>query len=254
MGLEFTGFNSIERLESPVTVWEKLDGTNSQIVVDADQFLVGSRNRWITPEDDNFGFARWAYENQRALTEILGPGRHFGEWFGGKIQRGYGLKEKSFALFDTRYKEKETTFIPQLTMCPVLYEGVYRADLVEELLLKLKTEGSVAAPGFMNPEGVVLRFHRNGALFKKVFDEVKVPKIKKDQPEPIDITPYLQDERLKSILSKDERLLMGYPETLVQITKLYAEDLVKEAFEEIPEDVLKSVKRHLFAWVREKLK
>ena len=35
----------------------------------------------------------------------LGSGYHYGEWWGHKIQRGYGLKHRVFSLFQTRCKE-----------------------------------------------------------------------------------------------------------------------------------------------------
>ena len=41
----------------------KLDGTNAAIVETVNGFSWQSREREITPEDDNFGFARWAKEN-----------------------------------------------------------------------------------------------------------------------------------------------------------------------------------------------
>jgi hypothetical protein len=31
--------------------------------------LVGSRTRWITPEQDNYGFARWAMEQKKEWTD-----------------------------------------------------------------------------------------------------------------------------------------------------------------------------------------
>lgn len=253
--MEFKSFNSIERLESPVTIWEKLDGTNSQVVITEDnQFLVGSRNRWITPEDDNYGFAQWAYSNREALTNILGVGSHFGEWYGAGIQRKYGMSEKRFALFNPRHAEKIPEFIPRMEMCPVLYTGLYKEGLVEEVLAKLKSGGSVAAPGFMNPEGIVIYFHRAHVLFKKVFeDAVPVKREPKEQGPAIDVSPYLQKSRLESVLSKDERLVSNYPDTLVEITQLYAADLIKETYEPIEEATLKAVKKNLFKWIKENM-
>src|SRR3990167_2668640 len=84
-----------------MVVTEKIDGTNAQICVYPDgTMLVGSRTRWITPEDDNFGFARWVKDNEEALRTQLGFGIHFGEWWGAGIQRRYGLTEKRFSLFN----------------------------------------------------------------------------------------------------------------------------------------------------------
>jgi hypothetical protein len=79
---EFMGFPKMGRLSRECWVTEKIDGTNAQIyITDDGQMLIGSRTRWITPESDNFGFARWATEHKDELLQ-LGPGRHFGEWWG----------------------------------------------------------------------------------------------------------------------------------------------------------------------------
>ncbi|HLE80817.1 MAG TPA: RNA ligase family protein, partial [Dehalococcoidia bacterium] len=97
---DFQEFGKIYRLSRDCIITEKIDGTNAQVVVLEDgRVLAGSRNRWITPEADNFGFARWVKEHEEELRS-LGPGRHYGEWWGSGIQRGYGLKEKRFSLFN----------------------------------------------------------------------------------------------------------------------------------------------------------
>ena len=70
MIIEFEGFNKISRLSRGMVVTEKIDGTNAQVcITEEGGFLVGSRKRWITPESDNFGFARWAYEHKEELIE-----------------------------------------------------------------------------------------------------------------------------------------------------------------------------------------
>ena len=99
--MEFRKFNKIARLSREIVVTEKIDGTNGLIAIGEDgEFQVGSRNQWITPEKDNAGFARWAYDHKGELM-TLGVGFHYGEWWGQGIQRGYGLKEKRFSLFNT---------------------------------------------------------------------------------------------------------------------------------------------------------
>ena len=77
---EFKEWPKIPRLSKEMVVTEKIDGTNGVIYIPeipgeaGDRpFLVGSRSQWITPEKDNAGFAKWAYENSEALLE-LGPG------------------------------------------------------------------------------------------------------------------------------------------------------------------------------------
>lgn len=56
--MEFMEFPKIARLSRECIITEKIDGTNGQIFIDEDgKFLIGSRTRWITPENDNHGFA-----------------------------------------------------------------------------------------------------------------------------------------------------------------------------------------------------
>lgn len=179
----FEGFPKIPRLNRDIVITEKIDGTNGCLVVsDEMELLVQSRNRFITPERDNFGFARWAAENVEQLVLALGPGRHFGEWWGPGIQRGYGLAEKRFSLFNTHRwgwlanPEARTARpeIPQqLSVVPVLYEGPWVKDGIwtpQYALTQLALDGSAASPGFMRPEGIVV-FHTAGSvLFKATLE------------------------------------------------------------------------------------
>ena len=166
---EFVKFPSIKRLSRDMVVTEKIDGTNASIRITEDsQFLTGSRTRWITPGDDNQGFSQWAHENEEALRE-LGVGTHGGEWWGQGIQRKYGLDEKRFSLFNTGLWNAENT--PDcVSVVPVLYTGPFSVKIVDRLLLTLHEGGSFAAPGFMNPEGVVIFHTHSYTLFKKTLD------------------------------------------------------------------------------------
>lgn len=180
--MDFQPFPKICRLSRDIIVTEKLDGTNASITITEDgQFLTGSRTRWITPEDDNYGFARWATANKDALMG-LGVGTHFGEWWGQGIQRNYSLREKRFSLFNTtRWADSDV----RPTCCdiaPVLYEGPLEdhgvMKGVKAALHLLQTEGSVAAPGFMKPEGVIVFHVQGNLLFKKTLDRDEEPKSK----------------------------------------------------------------------------
>ena len=100
MNIPFVEFPKMPRLSREIIVTEKIDGTNAQVYIGDDgTILAGSRTRWITPENDNFGFAAWVRDNTDELLK-LGPGSHFGEWWGAGIQRRYGLNEKRFSLFN----------------------------------------------------------------------------------------------------------------------------------------------------------
>jgi hypothetical protein len=73
----FAPFPKIPRLRRSVVISEKLDGTNAAVhVTDDGAVYAASRTRWITPEDDNYGFARWVHEHAAELAQ-LGPGTHF---------------------------------------------------------------------------------------------------------------------------------------------------------------------------------
>lgn len=191
----FEEFPKIHRLTRNMVVTEKIDGTNGQIIVtppnpevlyDAEDLVnptarvgdvlvfAGSRNRLITPEKDNFGFARFVLENAEEIVAKLGEGRHYGEWWGPGIQRGYGLADKRFSLFNTsRWAEADAAgALPnRIHSVPVLYEGVFDTDQVDFALELLQVRGSAASPGFMRPEGVVVFHVPSRTLFKKTLDQ-----------------------------------------------------------------------------------
>lgn len=182
---EFTPFAKIPRLRRQVVITEKLDGTNASIYIsdladDPEPFLVGSRNRRITPENDNYGFARWAYEHRDELTARLGPGHHFGEWWGVGIQRNYGLHERRFSLFNVA-RWKGLTLgawpeLPNVATVPVLYVGPHADDAIDSNLQSLRDNGSVAAPGFMDPEGIIVYHTASRSLFKVTCENDDEPK------------------------------------------------------------------------------
>lgn len=190
--MDFASFPKIARLSREVVVTEKIDGTNAQVfirrlpddeVMPTDTPIVavrgdlliyaGSRSRWITPEDDNFGFARWVRDNADDLAS-LGEGQHFGEWWGAGIQRRYGLAEKRFSLFNTSRWGVERPSCCHVV--PVLYSGVFCTAAVAEVLDVLRVAGSAAAPGFMKPEGVIVYHIAAGVGFKKTLEKDDLPK------------------------------------------------------------------------------
>jgi hypothetical protein len=191
---EFRAFPKMPRLSREIIITEKLDGTNAQIFVGEDgRVLAGSRTRWITPQDDNYGFARWVNEHQDELA-LLGPGHHFGEWWGQGINRNYGLKERRFslfnvqrwALFGTEPKEwptadprifKAQEVLPECCgLVPVLYQGAFDTYEIDRTIVWLREAGSKAAHGFMNPEGVVVYHTAANMSFKKTIEKDEQPK------------------------------------------------------------------------------
>lgn len=168
---EFEAFQKIHRIKRNCVITEKLDGTNAQVcITDDGEVYAGSRNRWITPEADNYGFAAWARDNEAALRS-LGPGRHFGEWWGAGIQRCYGLTEKRFSLFNVgRWSAPDSGLPACCHLVPVLYEGEFSTVMVDMVAERLRSAGSVAAPGFMNPEGLVVYMSAGRTLHKYTLD------------------------------------------------------------------------------------
>ena len=236
---EFQPFPKVPWLSREMVITEKLDGTNASVWVhrhgydkdehgneipgtycpflpdidvarvetDDGRFLVraGSRKRFVMPgkETDNFGFAAWVRDNAEELVK-LGPGVHYGEWWGQSIQRGYGLTEKRFSLFNVgrwcshpcrdrcqfavdvamtehscagqcQYEIGQSfDGLGQAPTCchvvPILYRGPFCGEAIETFMRKLEREGSVAAPGFMNPEGIMIYHTAARQMFKKTFE------------------------------------------------------------------------------------
>lgn len=172
---QFQPFPKIPRLNRTVILTEKIDGTNACVHVTSDGVVYAqSRNRSITPDDDNFGFARWVAEHSQELLK-LGQGYHYGEWWGLGIQRGYGLKEKRFSLFNTARWSDPLVRPACCHVVPVLgaWEGF---GSVEHHIKRLKAEGSQAAPGFMQPEGLIAFHSASGQLFKVLIENDDKPK------------------------------------------------------------------------------
>lgn len=167
---EFKHYSPIARLSREVVITEKIDGTNAQIYVGEDGTVVaGSRNRWITPQDDNFGFAAWVQEHEDELR-TLGPGRYFGEWWGQGIQRGYGIDHRRFSLFDVFLDPERPFSLPSvISFTPIITRGIFTSSLIDEALEVLRQNGSYAARGFMDPEGIVIYHVDAKVRFKKTF-------------------------------------------------------------------------------------
>lgn len=175
--LTFSEFPKLPRWSREIIITEKIDGTNASIFIgeDGETFLTGSRTRWITPDDDNQGFSRWAHENKQELLR-LGPGHHFGEWWGAGIQRKYGLTEKRFSLFNVSRWAHPAVRPACCDVVPTMYRGPMSEDHVWEMLNELAVNGSRAAPGFMDPEGIVIWHTAANIGFKKTIKKDEVPK------------------------------------------------------------------------------
>lgn len=170
----YPAYPKIPRLVRGCVITEKIDGTNALVSVsETGEIRAGSRSRWITPEADNFGFARWVQEHADELRK-LGPGLHYGEWWGLGIQRGYGLHERRFSLFNSGRWSSERPACCHVV--PVLYAGVFDMSAVSATVAALRVTGSVAAPGFPAPEGVIVYHKAAGKLFKVMCENDANPK------------------------------------------------------------------------------
>jgi RNA ligase len=201
---EFVGFPKMARLSRPVIVTEKIDGTNAQIFIEcvpvawphdatlenelystvpggAESKLimrVGSRTRYLREGEDNHGFFAWCRRNAEELFK-LGHGRHFGEWWGCGIQRGYGLKEKRFSLFNTQRwtymlddDDDKREVVPYCChIVPILWQGMFDTKEIRAQMDELTVSGSRAVPGFMKPEGIVIWHDAGHVGFKKTIEK-----------------------------------------------------------------------------------
>lgn len=170
--LEFAKFSSIGRLYRDVTITEKIDGMNACIVIEEligedlyrnavahvkampfnsfepRGFAVGvqSRKQFLSLDNDIQGLATWVTEHAQELAQALGPGYHYGEYWGKNIQRSYHQKRNWFSLFNTkRWNKNNVGHIDGLLTVPILYSGPY-VDWINEMQLhRLETQGSFAA-------------------------------------------------------------------------------------------------------------
>lgn len=192
-------WSKISRFQRDWEITEKVDGTNGillwhdeyhpEFCLGQDSLLnlgtgedtllylyAGSRTRWLTVKEDNHGFAKWAQEWGPFLA-TLGKGRHFGEWYGSGIQRGYGLVEKRFALFDVNKYEKRM-MPPGVDVVPLLgrHNGANINEQIADCLDFLRDEGSLISKGYSQPEGIVLRHSQSGERFKVLCEGDEIPK------------------------------------------------------------------------------
>lgn len=202
--MEFKSWPSIPRMsKEQVTVTEKIDGSNSavrirpydgneddsmavlHVTVNDEAYTVWaqSRKRLLLPgkSTDNFGFAGWVHDNASKLVEILGPGDHYGEWWGSGVQRGYGLKEKRFSLFNApRWYEvlhptEARSEVSNLYIVPLLYRGRFYDLDVKSLRDDLAQNGSKAVSGFKS-EGMVVYMREVNASYKVLLENDDIHK------------------------------------------------------------------------------
>jgi hypothetical protein len=204
--IQFQEFPKIPRYRREVAITEKLDGTNAAVVwtpvstmeppddniiasrVLKDQhgnsvgeywLLAQSRQRFITPsrvkpKNDNYGFAQWVDDNINELAK-LGPGVHYGEWWGYGIQRGYGIPEKRFSLFNVnRWGDGKQPLPACCHVVPLM--GYFGPDQISTQVERLRTLGSLAAPGYMKPEGIIVLHSQSKQHYKILLENDEISK------------------------------------------------------------------------------
>ena len=98
--MEFKPFPKIENFgKVSMSITQKIHGSNAQVFIQetsvnepADYYdeetgknyivKTGSRNRWIYPGHDNYGFSAFVNQHKAEFVKKLGVGQHFGEWAG----------------------------------------------------------------------------------------------------------------------------------------------------------------------------
>lgn len=205
LDLTFTDFGKMVRLNRDCTITEKIDGCTAQIMVMAyssdimqalttrgidsittptNIILVGSRNRYLSGDADHHGFFQWVNRNHMEL-ETLGPGRHFGEWWGKGIQKRYHDTQKRFSLFNTqRWHAQGQDYLPEgmewapacCDVVPILYKGPFTTQAVEKTVFNLRVRGSSVDPLCKRPEGVIVFHHALNQAFKVTLEKDEQPK------------------------------------------------------------------------------
>jgi hypothetical protein len=174
--VEFKEWPKIPRgIGESMTITEKIDGTNACVIIqdsDGTTFprVVGiqPRTRLITPEDDNYGFARWVRENEEELVK-LGAGYHYGEWAGPGIQKNHhNLERKTFFLFNSdRWRDGRQERPAGVECVPILFEGPASREMIDQTLSDLWV--SAKEKGYY-PEGIVIWYHKTRRYEKMTFE------------------------------------------------------------------------------------
>ncbi len=258
---DFKSFGKIENINKfEFSITQKLHGTNAQIHIWKQnglyQIKAACRTRYLTEQDDNYGFCKFVLANEDAIVNALGEGRHYGEWCGPGINSGEGLKEKGLYLFNwARWSDKNLP--PRFYTVPLLYEGrELNLESINLIMDNLKANGSKLVSGYMHPEGIVINI--GGVFYKQVFnpEETKWTKRKEKKPrEPgIDVSDYMQPLRLEKLLSRDEKYIREFPESLPRICRDYCSDLFAEVVIDGDDDqvalIKKSIGRRVFHFVK----
>lgn len=176
--MEYRGYQHIERLGTPevegilngeVYVYPKLDGTNGQAWSDGNAIFVGSRKRFITPEDDNAGCAKAILENDNICNYLADHvGHHiFFEWLVPHTIKDYEVDAwRKPYVFDVAVENGEGfVYLPYETFAPLLKSyGITVIDPLDKIenptteqLMKLLESNHYLMQGDEIGEGIVIK-------------------------------------------------------------------------------------------------
>lgn len=226
----------------------KLHGTNASIVLDNEgNYYCQSRNRVITPDNDNAGFAEWAHQpNVKGfITEAVSKEYFtstkaekiviYGEWAGQGIQRNVAISEveRFFSPFECKVIIKDLTipvkvygeFLNKLTnkdlrIFSIDVFGEYhlsidfnQPELAQQQLVDLvnSVETSCPAGKYFGVEGIgeglVFRDLSGDLRFKVKGEKHSVTKIKTLAP--VDIEKYEKANQFVEYAVTENRFLQG---------------------------------------------
>ena len=84
------------------------------------------------------------------------------------------MREKHFSLFNvSRWGEKRPACCD---VVPTIFTGPFLTDAIAYALDTLITKGSLAAPGYRKPEGIIIFHTASGHLYKKTIEKDELPK------------------------------------------------------------------------------
>ena len=150
-----------------VTISEKIDGTNAQVFVVAEDRGrrqpgrgLGGSLRKRTTSVSRRGSPIMLTSCASSAQDVISA-----EWYGRGIQRRYGLQDRRFALFNS-CTDGPRSARRAAAIVPVLTTRTMGADVVSECLETLRSGGSLARSGFHAPGGIVIYHHASGGMFR----------------------------------------------------------------------------------------
>lgn len=237
---------------------EKIHGANFQVYYDGENFLIGSRNRFIGNE--NFNNIQALVEAIRPNIELLKkrtplPITLYGEVYGDGIQKGVKYcKDHKIRFFDIKvngeyipYKTAVEIFerfeLPYVPVLKIEYGRIYNVVRKAETRFNSTiAEGEYANLEENICEGVVIKPYEvelkcqkgNRVIIKKkneeFFEKKQIPKDKPDRfvdyakdSEALEV--YMNENRFNSVFSKDNY----QKENFGDFIKAYVQDVIEDA-------------------------